>query len=323
MGQHYEHYDLCYTWVYMNVISTSNPSPSMRLLNDALRAPVEQLVSEYYGREWRVKTFKDLIDFASHHCAILSDGLLAVFVKLSEAANGLDHFEVELAGLRFLSEHAGVLTPSLIGNVLVEGGVIMVLGAVQVMERQSRQWRQIGQSLAQIHRVKGDRFGFDRQGYFGPFYQDNRPMEDWLAFYLERRLWPRFIGAIDSGNLPTQAIRQIEKLISRLPSLDIPSTPPALLHGDAQVNNFISTEQGAVVVDPAIYFGIPEIDLAYVDYFQPVPEDIFVGYQEVLPIEPGFRQRRELWCLPTDLAMVTVEGTIHLDKLTRVVQKYL
>ena len=168
-------------------------------MDDPLRLPVEQLVSTHLGRDWRVTEFNDMHDFASHRCAILSDGAYAVFVKLSEAAHGLDQFEVELAGLRYLSGHAGVLIPTLIGMAPVENGVIMVLEAAQVVERTPLQWRQIGQALARIHRIKGERCGFEKQGYFGPLYQDNRPMTDWLAFYTERRLWPRLVGAIDLG----------------------------------------------------------------------------------------------------------------------------
>jgi protein-ribulosamine 3-kinase len=216
-----------------------------------------------------------------------------------------------------------VLTPSLIGVLSVEDGVMLVLEAAQSVERSSREWRQIGQTLARIHRIKGNRFGFEKQGYFGPLYQDNRPMADWLAFYTERRLWPRLMGAIESGHLPTDSIRQVERLISRLPNLDIPEVEPALLHGDAQQNNFISTGLGAMVIDPAVYYGHPEIDLAYVDYFQDVPDDVFAGYQEVLPIDPGFGDRRELWRVSAYLAAVAVEGAVHLDKLTRAVQKYL
>ena len=70
---------------------------------------------------------------------------------------------------------------------------------------------------------------------------------------------------------------------------------PTLLHGDAQQNNFVSTEEGAVVIDPAIYFGNPEMDLAFIDYFQPVPDDVFDGYRDELPIDPGFWARRDLW----------------------------
>ncbi len=263
--------------------------PTHRLLSAPFCLPVEQAVSEHYRREWRIKELKDLNDFACHPAAILSDGTSPVFAKLSEAAHGLDQFEVELAGLRTLSERAGVLTPAPIGIVPVEGGVILLLEAAQAVAREARQWREIGRTLARIHQIKGEGCGFESQGYFGPLYQDNRPMRDWLAFFAERRLWPRLMGAIDSGHLPTAVIRKVEKLIHRLPELDIPETQPALLHGDAQQNNFISTSAGAMVIDPAVYYGNPEMDLAYVDYFQPVPEEVFLGYQELLPIAPGFR----------------------------------
>jgi protein-ribulosamine 3-kinase len=299
------------------------PSPSGRLLSEPYRLSVEQLVSEYYGHKWQVKEFRDMLEFACHPSAILSDGVYSVFVKLSEAAHGSDQFEVELAGLRFLSERAGVLIPSPIGMASVPGGVILVLEAAQAVERAPRQWRDIGRTLARIHQIKGDQCGLETQGYFGPLFQDNRPMQDWLTFYTERRLWPRLAGAINSGNLSTDIIRQVERLIARLPQLGIPESVPTLLHGDAQQNNFISTERGAMVIDPAVYFGNPEVDLAYIDYFQPVPEEVFLGYQEEMPIDPGFHERRDLWRVSAYLAAVEVEGVVHLNKLTRAMRRYL
>jgi fructosamine-3-kinase len=281
------------------------------------------MVSKYYGRNWTVREFRDLGEFASHPAAILSDGTVSVFVKLSEAANALDQFEVELFGLRFLSERSGVLTPAPIGILSVEKSAILVLEAVESVDRTPRQWREIGHALARIHQVKGDHCGFDKQGYFGPLYQDNRPMTGWLAFYAERRLWPRLVGAIDSGNLPRETIRKVEKLISRLPTLPVPETAPTLLHGDAQQNNFISTIKGAAAIDPAVYFGNPEMDLAYIDFFQPVPNDVFLGYKEVLPIDPEFHERRELWRISAYLAIVQVEGAGYLTKLEEAVNKYL
>lgn len=297
-------------------------SPSARLLEDRYCVPVERAVSEHYGIRWRVQEFGDLHDYASHPAAILEGGKHAVFVKLSEAAHGLDQFEVELAGLTFLANRAGVLVPDPIAIVEVEGGVILILEAAQAVERTPRHWREIGRTLARIHQVKGETCGLDRQGYFGPLYQDNRPTQDWLTFYTERRLWPRLTGAIDSGNLPTEVIRQVEGLISRLPSLGIPEVEPRLLHGDAQQNNFISTQAGAMVIDPAVHYGNPEMDLAYVDYFQPVPGEVFLGYQELLPIDPGFTERRDLWRVAAYLAAVQVEGRMHLEKLVQAVQKY-
>jgi protein-ribulosamine 3-kinase len=297
-------------------------SPSAILLSDCYRIPVEKAVSERYGGLWRVKDFKGMDDYASHPAAVLTDGKHAVFIKLSEAAHGLDQFEAELAGLQLLSERAGVLIPLPIGILTMENGVILALEAAEAVERTPQRWREIGRTLACIHQVKGECCGLERQGYFGPLYQDNRPMQDWLTFYIERRLYPRLMGAIDSGNLPTDSIRKIEQLIGRLPSLGIPEVEPCLLHGDAQQNNFISTMRGAMVIDPAVHYGNPEMDLAYVDYFQPVPEDVFLGYQEILPIKPGFSERRDLWRVSAYLAAVEVEGKMHLEKLMNAIQPY-
>jgi fructosamine-3-kinase len=284
---------------------------------------VEQAASAHYGSAWRSRQMQDLVDLASHPAAILSDGTHAVFAKLNTAANARDQFETELAGLRLLAERAGALTPAPIGIVSVEGGVILILEAVAVVPRTVEAWRDIGRTLARIHGVKGEQCGLETQCYFGPLYQDNRPLPDWPSFFVERRLWPRLVGAIDSGNLPTETIRQVERLIGRLPGLGIPEVAPTLLHGDAQQNNFISTAEGAVVIDPAPFYGHPEVDLAHVDYFQAVPDDVFAGYQETQPIDAGFWERRELWRIPTHLALVAVAGAAYLDTLSQALQRYV
>jgi fructosamine-3-kinase len=262
-------------------------------------------------------------DFACHPSAILSDGVYGVFAKFSDAPNGAEQFEIELAGLRILSELAGVRTPVPIGIVALAGGSILVLEAVQAVERSSRNWRQIGRTLARIHAIEGECFGLETDGYFGPVYQDNKPARDWPTFYVERRLWPGLRMAIDSGNLPPAVIQQVEQLIARVPKLCGPEVAPTLLHGDAQQNNYISTELGPVVIDPAVYYGHPEMDLAQVDLFAPVPEALFDGYRDLRPIDAGFWERRGLWRVWGYLASVAAEGRGYLPMLTEAVQKYL
>jgi hypothetical protein len=85
---------------------------SVRLASNPLRIHVEQIVSERIGRQWTIEDARDMTEFACHHSAILSDGSYSVFAKFSEAANGFEQFEIELAGLRLLSERSGVLTPT-------------------------------------------------------------------------------------------------------------------------------------------------------------------------------------------------------------------
>jgi fructosamine-3-kinase len=303
-------------------MTTKDPFSPHVLLSDALRVPIERQVSQHLGRAWRIETVEDRNDCASHPAAILSDGVFAVFTKLGQKTFVRDQFAQELIGLRLLAERSGVLTPKVIGNVDVEDGVIMILEAVQVVERKPRHWRQMGHALALIHRTKWDRCGLETHSYWGDLYQDNQPIADWPGFYRDRRLLPRLRMAIDSGHVPRSVAKQIEKLIARLPELCGPDVQPTLLHGDAHQNNFLSTHDGAVLIDPAVYYGHPEIDLAYVDLFSPVPDELFEGYQEMGSIDPGFRERRDLWLVSAWLGLVAMEAS-YLDKLIASVRKYL
>lgn len=299
-----------------------NRLAAVPLARDPLRQAVEQLVSAYRGKPWRVTEARDLIDYASHPCAILSDGHFAIFAKFSDAADGQDQFEIEIARLRLLADRAAVRIPAPIGVIPVANGSLLVLEAVNAVERTADHWRDIGRTLARLHKIKGQRFGLESDGYFGPLYQDNTPMDDWPRFYAERRLLPMLKLASDSGNISAEVCRQVETLIARFPDLCGPTIQPTLIHGDAQQNNFISTDAGTVIIDPAAYYGHPEMDLAILDYFQPVPQDVFDGYRDELPIDPGFEERRELWRLWSHLAVVSVAGGEYVGKLIEAVQQY-
>jgi protein-ribulosamine 3-kinase len=293
------------------------------LLSDALRLPLERRVSAHLGRAWQVQRVDDLRDLASHPAAVLADESYAVFVKLGEGELVLDQFTQELAGLRYLTQHAGVLTPPGIDLLEVESYVLLVLEAVQVVEKSPESWRQMGQALARIHRIKGERWGFETHNYWGSLYQDNTPLDSWVDFFRERRLTPRLKAAVDSGNLPLEIVPAVERLSGRLADLCGPPVAPSLLHGDAHHNNFISTSQGPVLIDPAIYYGHPELELAYVDFFSPAPQAFYQGYREMMPVDPGFTERFHLWRIPAWLAMVEVDGPQHVDALNKALNNYV
>ncbi len=302
-----------------------------RLLSDPLRLPLEQRVSAYLGRPWQVHAAEDMHDAASHPAAVLSDGTYAVFVKLAEGDLAWDRATCELAGLACLTERAGVLTPRAIGTVVAtgaaagagDGAVLLILEAVVPVARRRPQWRAMGRALARIHSVKGDHCGFATHGYWGSLYQDNTPHADWVDFYRECRLAPRLEAAVASGHLPPDIAARVERLSAGLADLCGPPVVPSLLHGDAHHNNFISTAQGPYLIDPAVYYGHPEMDLAYIDFFAPVPPAFFAGYREVAPIDPGFTARRDLWRIPAWLAMVEVDGPQHIAALLAALRPYV
>jgi fructosamine-3-kinase len=77
------------------------------------------------------------------------------------------------------------------------------------------------------------------------------------------------------------------------------------------------------VIDASPYFGHPEIDLAQVDFFRPVPAGLFDAYRETAPTDKGCADRRDLWRLPTHLAIVAVDGSpSHIALVADAIRRY-
>ena len=305
------------------------------LLETNVKSAIERAASRHLGRSWVSDGFTDLNDRASHPCGVLHGAPFSVFAKVSFGDNAGEKFQAELGGLTLLRESARIATPTPIGTGLIplDHGFLLLTEALSERSPQDRtndDWRSIGHILATLHQVHGARFGLDHlNGFFGPLPQDNNPVSSnrWVDFYTERRVVPLLRSAVDSGHLTQDVAGSVDRLLQRLPSLCGPEPQPTLLHGDAQQNNFVSTDFGAVATDVAPYFGHPEIDLTLVDYFHPVPDDVFHAYRDIAPIDAGFAQRRDLWCIFVDLACVTVGATpfdrYALNRLTESTRTYL
>jgi fructosamine-3-kinase len=305
------------------------------LQEPAVVSAIERSASAHLGRKWVAHGFTDLNERASHPCGLLHGESLSVFAKLDAGQEGGEQFSAELSALALLRMRAPVRTPVPVGDGVVEvaAGRVMLLEAIAEIPPEARsahQWRSIGRALAATHRARADDFGLvEFNGFFGPLWQDNRPVpaSRWTDFYVERRLAPRLRSAVDSGHLPAGLAAGVERIISRMPALSGPEPRPSLLHGDAQQNNFLTTATEAVLLDTAPYYGHPEIDLALVDYFAPVPGEVFDAYRDEGAIDPGFPERRELWRLFAYLAVITVDGGSpfgrpFLDRVAEVVAAY-
>lgn len=250
---------------------------------------------------------------------ILRNGPRAVFAKLVAGSDAGVQVDSELAGLRLIKS-SGVLVAVPVGSGRVElpdGSVVLLFEALQErIDRSSRDWQSIGRTLGIIHSTRGETYGAEADGCFGPLRQRNAPVESatWAEFYAVRRVLPWLRTARDAGSMDAATAARVEALVARLPELAGPDPGPGLLHGDAQHHNFVSTEAGAVVIDPAPYFGHPEVDLALVDYFSPVPAQTWSAYAEIRPIDPDFDARRELWRVFAYLGILTVDAGSELGR---------
>ena len=272
---------------------------------------ISRSVSSHLGRRWRPAEVTDMSSLASHEAFLIADSRFAVFAKRATGDSASARLRSEADALGFLARTGGLRTPEVIGVLeppRAADSAILVLEGFRALPRSPERWREIGRALARLHAVGSSRFGRNVDGYWGDFVQRNTPLADWPEFFWTRRVEPHLREVLARVDLPSPVTRSITLVESRLEELVGPDIQPSLLHGDAHVNNVVSTHDGPVFVDPAPYFGHPEMDLAYVDFFNDASDELLAGYAELTPIDDGFASRRELWRLPARLAMVEAAG---------------
>lgn len=160
-------------------------------------------------------------------------------------------------------------------------------------------------------------FGWHRDNFIGSLPQANRPAVSWVEFWRDLRLEPQIRIARTRGLLRGGgAARILDDLLSRLEMVmrGADEGGPSLLHGDLWSGNFYAGPGGEpVLIDPAVYVGVGEVDLAMMELFGGVPRGFREGYESIRPVPPEyFAFRRDLYQLYYLLVHVNLFGTAYV-----------
>lgn len=174
-----------------------------------------------------------------------------------------------------------------------------------------------GELLAALHGQRFCCFGYSRDTVIGPLHQPNPRHDKWLPFFRDWRLVYMARRAHDAGQLDAALLTRIEKLGDRLDRYLCEPDHPALLHGDLWSGNILV--KGACIagfIDPAIYYGHREIELAFTTMFGTFGRPFFDAYEALLPLQPGFHDmRRDIYNLYPALVHVRLFGASYLAQV--------
>ena len=231
-------------------------------------------------------------DINQAHEACLADGR-RVFVKSNRDAPAT-MFEAEARGLVWLGQAHALRVPA----VIAQGRDFLVLECLRPGRRKADFDDLLGRGLAALHRAGAATFGLDHDNFIGRLPQANRPLPTWADFYRERRLLPQLQLAVDGHRASAAMRRGFDQLLARLEELVGPPEPPARLHGDLWGGNAMIDEQGMpCLIDPAVYGGHREVDLAMMRLFGGFAPRVFSAYDEAFPLSPGHAVRVPLYQL--------------------------
>ena len=129
--------------------------------------------------------------------------------------------------------------------------------------------------------------------------------------------------AIQNGLVSSNFIERYRNFYKLIPDL-LPADQPALLHGDLWSGNVMVGGDGKVcLIDPAVYYGHREIELAFTQLFGGFDHEFYRSYQSTYPLEAGFDQRVDIYNMYPLMVHVNLFGTSYLSGVERVLKRYL
>ena len=219
-----------------------------------------------------------------------------LFIKTRAGLSG-DAYRTEADGLRWLAEARSLRVPKVVAQS--EPGDAIAFLALEHMTRTAPALdheERLGEGLAALHQAGAPGFGHHEDNWIGSLPQSNRAHDSWAAFYAEERVLPLVRRAIDGGHAPASWADLGDRLAVRLPDLGGPPEPPARLHGDLWSGNVITDSRGQpVLIDPAVYGGHREVDLAMLALFGGLAPRVVAAYEERAPLAGGWKARARLW----------------------------
>ena len=254
-----------------------------------------------------------------HECRRLrlTDGR-SVFVKYAKTVETGQMLREEATGLIRLGAHVRV--PKILAQSEGEDGrAWLAVEWLQLLKMENAEFMDLGRQLAVLHGVTRERYGLSRCNFLGTVPQDNTPSDNWLEFFIDRRLRPQLHYLRSKGNPQPEA-----EILDAAESLLRDHNPrPALLHGNLSYWN-VGPIAGSKTVffDPAPYHGDPEIDLVRLGWYHSTCCGAFlIGYGD---LPDGYRLRRPLYELYHALIRVNAYrgaypqyGGLRLQRLVR------
>jgi fructosamine-3-kinase len=245
------------------------------------------------------------------------DGGEPLVAKIDRGNSG--KLDIEGAMLTYLAPHLPVpavvhAAPELLLMEWVEGGSSFPAAAE----------RHAAELLAALHTVTAPAFGFERDTLIGGLHQPNPTADSWLPFFAENRMVFMAEAAHDHGRLDAATVDRVRALAADLGEFLAEPDAPSLLHGDVWSGNVLAAG-GRITgfLDPAIYFGHPEVELAFITMFSTFGDPFFDAYRTLRPLDAGFMsERRHLYNLYPYLVHVRLFGGSYVRSVEAILARF-
>jgi fructosamine-3-kinase len=234
------------------------------------------------------------------------------FVKPNNTSHP-DHLLCEAAGLAALQHQLKTIdSPIRIPHVLAVDQQQLTLERINAVSGSRQQWLDFGQHLAIFHQCRQLHSGWSDHNYIGLNPQANGWHNDWGQFFYQQRLSAQVQMITDRNQQDAFQAVLTSCQSALIDCLNQTTSHLALLHGDLWSGNVLFDQQSAWLIDPAVYCGDPEADLAMTELFGGFPGVFYQGYRSVSPLSADYALKKIIYNLYHQLNHFNLFGSGYL-----------
>ena len=226
---------------------------------------------------------------------LLENGNSFVLKYYKNKNNEFNSIISEANSLNYLSKILPALTPS----IKFKSENLIITNYIEHNNIRKDDFQIIlAKEVLKIHTISNDKYGFDIDAQIGGLKQANEYNINWVDFFLNNRL-NMIVEKINKiETMPNSINIKIKKLMINIGNY-LPKNPNiSLLHGDLWEGNILFNDGELVgLIDPGIYFGHHELEIAYLTWFKLIDNKFINFYSNTLKIDEYFYKYEPIYQL--------------------------
>jgi len=181
----------------------------------------------------------------------------------------------------------------------------------------------LGRGLATLHKITYTEFGFHHDNYCGSTLQNNTFNSDWFSFYVENRIG-HLVSLIKTTRNWSKTDAQItERFLHNAEKILTHHPIPSLIHGDLWSGNYICSNKGPALIDPASSYCDREFEMGMMTLFGGFSQRVYDAYNEAFPLLPDWKERNPVYQLYHVLNHFYLFGGYYKNQALEIMNHYL